>query len=91
MLSREYLLNHLTDNTCRISENGSFEDGEFYVNVVNFKICWVPIEDEYSETTYCDIFFELKIPAPDGLEDELERFREFREELANIKEEEEEE
>ena len=88
MLSRQELLDHLQDNLCNPSDNGSFKEGDFYVNLSNLNECWIPNEEEYSEITYCDIFFELDIPAPDGLEDELERFRQFREELANISEEE---
>jgi hypothetical protein len=79
MINREEIIEHLKDKVCVVMEGGKFEEGEFYQNMINFELCYVPNEPFLDEITYCSIFYELKIPAIEGLENSLSIFQKFRE------------
>ncbi|GAA0733857.1 hypothetical protein GCM10009430_48390 [Aquimarina litoralis] len=81
MIEYEVIINHLVNNACVAMEEGDYEEGTFYQNLNNFEVCHVPKEDELDEIACCDIFFELQIDPIEGLEEEFERFVEFRRSL----------
>jgi hypothetical protein len=79
------IIAHVEGNACVVMEGGDFPEGTFYQNLVNFEICYIPKESELDEITCCDIFYELGIPAMDGLEHPLEVFEKFRKDLAKVR------
>lgn len=84
MIKRDDVIIHVTSQGCAVREAGHFEDGDFYINLINNREAWIVNEPELDVIMCCDIFCDLGIPALEGYEEDLDKFLQFKVELANM-------
>lgn len=73
---------HLESYGCTLDH---IEDNlHFATNCINGNCCEIEDLPEYSSVTLCHYCYEVSIPALDGYEDHLERYREMRDNLITI-------
>ena len=80
-MKRTDLITYVESQGCAVKEDGEFLEGAFYVNLICFDICWIPSDPEIDVVACCDIIYELKIPPPEGMEEDFDRFVQFRKTL----------
>jgi hypothetical protein len=78
-VTRSYLVHHLIENDCYPDEECDSEVSQLWHNAVNGESCYVPYEDELILTTYCHIFYELRIPPPLDFDADFDIYTSFRE------------
>lgn len=81
-MNRGYLTNHLMNNECSPIEELDVEDvSQMWKNNINGEMCYIPYEDELALTTYCHIFYELKVDPPTeyGYDSDYAIYTSFRE------------
>lgn len=82
MMTRGYLINHLINNECYPDELCDVPDvSQLWHNGINGEMCYVPYADELALTTYCHIFYELKVdpPTEHGYDSDYAVYASFRE------------
>lgn len=83
-MNRGYLTNHLINNDCYPDEDYDVPGvGQLWHNAINGQMCYVPYVDELSVTSYCQIFYELKVDPPleHGYDSDYAVFTSFRQQL----------
>lgn len=77
-MTRDHLIIHLIEKDCFPDGECDSEVAQIWLNGNNNQMCYVPYEDELSLTTYCHIFYELKIDPPLEYEDDYYVYTSFR-------------
>ncbi len=75
-MTRGYLINHLIEKDCYPDEECDSTVSQLWRNGAN--VCYVPYEDEFTLTTYCHIFYELKIEPPLEYDADYDVYTSFR-------------
>lgn len=75
-MKREELIQHI-DGTCYLHKKN--EEGEWWINCITGDICFIPYVDVLNLTSYCHIFYELKVDAPFQYESDYEVYKLWRE------------
>ena len=64
-MTRGYLTTYLTTQDCAPVPEFDFPGiGQMWKNEISGDVCFVPYEDDLALTTYCHIFYELKVDPP---------------------------
>lgn len=64
-MNRGYLINYLIENDCYPDEEYDVpEVSQLWHNAINGHMCYIPYEEDLAVTTYCIVFFELKVEPP---------------------------
>ena len=76
------LKDHIEEYGCTLDH---FEDDCYYAtNCINFEMCLIEEQTAYSTATLCHYFYELKVPAPAHLREQMDSYRELREAMNEI-------
>jgi hypothetical protein len=80
-MTRYELVEHLYSQDCEPDADNDSEVAELWRNLINGEVCYVPYEDVLALTTYCHIFYELKIDPPleNGYDSDYAVYVSFRE------------
>lgn len=81
-MTRGYCINHLINMECYPEDDYDVPGvAQLWRNALNGETCFVPYEEELVLTTYCHIFYELKVDPPFemGYDSEYAVYTSFRE------------
>jgi hypothetical protein len=78
-MTREYLINFLIEEGCHSDDEGSNGVSELWCNCINGETCYVPHEPILKLTTYCHIFYELRVGPPPEYDSDYAVYSSFRE------------
>lgn len=64
-MEREYLTTYLKNEGCYPDTDGEKNDvSELWTNCINSETCFIPFDKRMNLTTYCQVFYELKVAPP---------------------------